>query len=88
MHCKIRHFAQSKIQCMREFFNTIDPEPTLAEVGNPIQHLEAGYTCAVVPYSQKKASLQTRRGPYTVIQTGTGEQENGQIVRRRAVRGE
>ena len=44
-----------------------DPKPTLGVIGNPIQHLEVGYTCAVVPYSQKKACLQTRRGPYTVI---------------------
>jgi hypothetical protein len=39
-----------------------DPKPTLGDLSNMLQHLEAGYTCAVVPYRQRKASLQTERG--------------------------
>src|SRR5271167_3519459 len=36
--------------------------PSWPEIGNPIQHLEAGYTCAVVPHRQRKACLQTEEG--------------------------
>ena len=36
--------------------------PLWPGIANPIQYLETGYTCAVVPYGQRKVCLQTEEG--------------------------